>query len=110
MLHRRIYVLILTAFLPAASLHAQAVVTGTITDSVSHHPVVGAMVQLVPEGATNRVKSATSDSVGVYRIDSVVPGQYIIGFFHPTLDSIGIDLSPKRLTIAGAGEQRVDMA
>ena len=100
--------ILLALLLPAASLRAQGTVVGTVTDSVGHHPVAGALVQLAASGSFAR--STTSDSLGRYRIDSVPPGKYLLGFFHPTLDSLGIDLSPRPVTVVGAGEQRVDLA
>ena len=72
MSHRRLRYLFLALFLPAASLGAQATVIGTVTDSVSHRPVVDALIQLVGSGTF--VKSATSDSLGAYRIADVPPG------------------------------------
>jgi len=105
---RRLPFLTLILLFPAASLGAQATVVGTVTDSIGHHPVAGALVQLAASGSFAR--STTSDSLGAYRIDSVPPGTYLLGFFHPTLDSLGIDLSPKPVTVVGAGEQRIDLA
>jgi hypothetical protein len=94
---------------PLPVLQAQIVVTGTVTDSVSHRPVAGAVVQLAND-ALRFVRTTTADSLGVFRIDSVRPGTYIIGFFHPTLDSLGIDLSPKQITVRQVAEERVDLA
>ena len=99
-----------TLLLPAGPVAAQVVVTGTIIDSVASHRLAGALVQMASESNARVVKSATTDSLGVYRIDSVAPGTYIIGFFHPKLDSLGIDLSPKRIVIGGSGERLVDLA
>ena len=108
MLHRRFPYVLLALLLPASSLGAQASVIGTVTDSVGHHPVVGALVQLAASGSY--AKSTTTDSLGAYRITDVPPGTYLIGFFHATLDSLGIDLSPKQVTVAAGGEQRIDLA
>ena len=108
MLHRRLRSLFLALLLPAASLRAQTTVVGTVTDSVGHHPVVGALVQLAGSGSF--VRTTSSDSLGAYRIDDVPPGKYLVGFFHPTLDSLGIDLSPKQVTVVAGGEQRMDLA
>ena len=94
MLRRFLRVVIATSCIPLASLAAQSSVIGTVTDSVNHHPLAGAMIQLANDSA-KIVKSATSDSLGGFRIDSLAPGSYIIGFFHPTLDSLGLDLLPR---------------
>ena len=103
--------LALVASLLANSVaRAQVTVTGTVTDSVSHRPLAGATVQI--ENQTSRgVRTTTSDSLGVYRVDSLAPGDYIIGFFHPKLDSLGIDLTPKRFTVASSPSvQQVDLS
>ena len=108
MLHRRLPFLLLASVLFAAPLGAQATLVGTVTDSIGHHPVAEALVQLA--GSSSFVRSVHTDSLGSYRIADVPPGTYLIGFFHATLDSLGIDVSPKQVTIAGAGEQRIDLA
>ena len=36
--------------------------------------------------------------------------KYIIGFFHPALDSLGLELLPKRVIVRGEPDQRVDLA
>ena len=108
MLHRRLRYVLLALLLPTAPLAAQTTVVGTVTDSVGHHPLAGALVQLASSGSF--VKSTNTDSLGSYRIDSVPPGKYLLGFFHPTLDSLGIDVSPKQVTVVAAGEQHVDLA
>jgi len=107
---RRLALALFASVLASSVGQAQVTVTGTVTDSVSHRPLAGAMIQI--EAQPSRVvKMATSDSLGVYRVDSLAPGAYIIGFFHPALDSLGIDLSPKRFTITGpTGEQQVNLA
>jgi len=43
-------------------------------------------------------------------MDGVPRGSYIIGFFHPALDSLGLELLPKRVIVRGEPDQRVDLA
>jgi len=107
MLHPRLRHFLLGLLLPAASLRAQTTVVGTITDSLGHHPLAGALVQLAGTGSF--VRSTTSDSLGAYRIVDVPPGTYLVGFFHPTLDSLGVDLSPKQVTVVPGADQRIDL-
>jgi hypothetical protein len=95
--------------LPLATMRGQVIVTGRITDSLSKRPVVNALVQIAADSGSS-ARSAYTDSLGTFRIDSVRPGGYLIGFFHPTLDSLGIDLLPKHFVAPGAGEQHVDLA
>jgi hypothetical protein len=108
MSHRLLWFVLLPFLFPVVSAGAQVSVVGTVTDSVGHHPVAGALVQIAASGSF--VKSTTSDSLGGYRIDSVPPGSYLIGFFHPTLDSLGIDVAPKQVTVVAGAAQRVDLA
>jgi hypothetical protein len=92
-----------------APLGAQATVIGTVTDSVAHRPLAGALVQLVADSGSV-ARNATSDSLGAFRFDGVRPGSYIIGFFHPAVDSLGIELVPRRVSVPATGIQRVDLA
>lgn len=96
-------------FLPALSLGAQASVAGTVTDSLTKRPLAGALVQIAADSGSF-VRTATADSIGAFRIDSVRPGRYIIGFFDPALDSIGIDLLPRRIAVRPGETEHVDLA
>ena len=108
---RRLQLPLIALLLAAPPLRAQVAVTGTITDSLSGRPLAGALVQLAGEKtAAHIVKSVITDSLGAFRIDSVARGTYIIGFFHPKLDSLGIELSPKQLPVSGSGDTRIDLA
>ena len=88
----------------AAAVRAQplptARVTGEVFDSLAMRPLPGATVQLVTTEQPARIRSATADSRGLFRFDSVTVGVYLIGFLHPLLDSLGIDGSMARVEIA----------
>ena len=99
---------LVASFLASAPLGAQVAVTGVVTDSVTRHPLAGAVVQLADSNAAH-VRTATADSLGSYRINGLVPGSYIIAFFHPALDTLGIDLAPRRIVVRDSGEHRVDL-
>ena len=94
---------------PLATAGAQASIVGTVTDSLTKHALSGAMVQIAADSGSH-VRTVTSDSLGAFRFDSVPPGSYIIGFFSPALDSVGIDLLPKRFTVRAGEAHRVDLA
>lgn len=98
--------LLLIAALP---LGAQVTVVGTVTDSVSHHPLAGALVQIMRD-SSRETHGTNSDSVGAFRFDSLSPGSYIIGFFDPMLDSLGIELSPRRVIVGPGSPTRIDLA
>lgn len=82
--------------LAGGALRAQApervVVVGTVYDSLARAPLGGALVQLVEAAdvAGGRSYVTIADSAGAFRLDSVAPGRYLIGFFHPRLDSLGL--------------------
>ena len=81
---------------------ARATVEGRVYDSLAHAPLAGAAVSIV--SADTRVTyGAVSDSVGHYAVAGVEPGTYMIGFFHPVLDSIGIESPVHRVTIDRPG-------
>jgi hypothetical protein len=66
------------------------VVTGTVYDSVAHAPLAGAHVQLVDPQRASRAYEATTNSAGNFTMAAVIPGRYAAGFFHPTLDALGV--------------------
>jgi hypothetical protein len=95
-----------------APLEAQrfAAVRGTVFDSVGRGPIAGALVQFVgtSDGARGLTFAARSDNEGLYRLDSLPTGAYLAGFFHEAADSLGVESSPRRVTLR-AGEQEVDL-
>ena len=67
-----------------------AVVTGVVFDSVGRAPLADALVQMRMEAPPRRVFSAITDATGAYRIEQVPRGQYLVSFFHPALDTLGL--------------------
>ena len=80
-----------------------------VSDSVSRHPLAGTLVQVMRD-SSRETRSTHSDSLGRFRFDSLRAGSYIIGFFDPMLDSIGIELTPKRVRVGPENPTRVDLA
>ncbi|MBL8981796.1 MAG: carboxypeptidase regulatory-like domain-containing protein, partial [Gemmatimonadetes bacterium] len=81
---------------PLASAPAQVRVSGMVFDSLSRTALVGATVQMVARtGARGEARAARTDSVGQWVIDAVPRGEYLVGFHHPALDSLGLDLVPQ---------------
>lgn len=95
-----------------ALLRAQTSISGFVRDSLSGKPLGGANVQLVPSATPWAAgRTARSDSIGRYRIDSVAPGQYVIGFLHPRLDSLGVDAISRTIDVdPGVRYLRADLA
>jgi len=83
---------------------------GVAFDSVAMRPLRGALVQLVAVEDPSRIRSATSDERGAYAIDSVRMGSYLLGFFHPRLDTLGIESPLLRVDVRTDGELRVPIA
>jgi hypothetical protein len=96
--------------LAASSAAAQTGrVTGVVYDSVSSRPLSGAFVQLIDRSRPETARSVESDARGEFAIDSVAPGRYVLGFFHPTLDTLGL----KSVTIdvqVATGDVRATLA
>ncbi len=101
--------------LAAPEVHGQepvpmARVSGTVVDSLSARPLVGATVQLVELPGATRARSFRTEANGAFAFDSVTPGQYLLGFYHPLLDSLGLPGPLTRVTVRVAGEIRAPLA
>lgn len=69
-----------------------ASISGVVHDSISGGPLAGATVQVVPrDDPAALALTAVSDSIGRYLVKDVPIGNYRVGFFHPMLDSLGIE-------------------
>jgi hypothetical protein len=87
-----------------------ATIAGTVFDSLSGTPLSGAEVQLVSADNPSLLgRSATSDSLGRYTLIDVPPARYALGFLHPMLDSLGVDVPPREVTVASGQKLRIDI-
>ncbi|HEY9226216.1 MAG TPA: carboxypeptidase regulatory-like domain-containing protein [Gemmatimonadaceae bacterium] len=104
-------VMAICALSTPVALAAQATVEGVVFDSVTRRPLAGASVQLMSTAstATARMLSATADSAGKFRIDDVPRGQYLAGFFHAAVDSLGLELPARAIDIT-SDRYRVQLA
>jgi Carboxypeptidase regulatory-like domain len=93
-----------------AADRVMALVTGTVYDSLAEGPLAGADVQLLRQGAPERVYDTRTDSAGRFSIADVDGGTYVVGFFHPRIDSLGIDLATQRITVSPAGRAELYLA
>jgi hypothetical protein len=75
---------------PAPAKAATAAISGVVLDSLNGRFLVGA--EVIIDGAK---KALTTDSAGKFRIDSLAPGTYQVGVFHPLLDTLGISLASR---------------
>lgn len=85
-------------------------VAGTVYDSLSRSPLSGAVVQLVSREHPTLTYAARTDSVGDFRIPGVQQGDYLIGFLHPAMDSLGLSPSQLPLTVLADRPQRTTLA
>ncbi|MEN9818785.1 MAG: hypothetical protein RLZ32_2665 [Gemmatimonadota bacterium] len=89
------------------STDSGATVRGLVHDSLSGLPLVGASVQLVsrdrarPFGAT-----AVTDAAGAFAFADVADGDYTLGFFHPLLDTLGVEAPAQPLRVRDARADR----
>ncbi|HEU6451078.1 MAG TPA: carboxypeptidase regulatory-like domain-containing protein [Gemmatimonadaceae bacterium] len=84
-------------------------VSGTVYDSLSARPLAGALVQMTTSDLQGLIYSGRTDLLGSFSIPGVQTGDYIIGFTHPFLDSLGLDVPPMKLKV-GSGLPRLSLA
>jgi hypothetical protein len=97
--------------LAARASTAQTSVSGIVRDSLTRKPIAGAAVQLAAAEVAGQVaRTTTSDSSGRFAFGDVMDGRYMIGFFHPTLDSIGIEPMLHEVRVAGGRPARIDLS
>ncbi|MCC6771501.1 MAG: carboxypeptidase regulatory-like domain-containing protein [Gemmatimonadaceae bacterium] len=78
---------------------ALARVTGTVFDSVANRPLSGALVRVILASDRTVGKSATTDSAGRFRYDSLAAGTWLASFAHPVLDSLALDPPIARIDV-----------
>jgi len=75
-------------------------VSGVVRDSIARAPLAGAWVQLVAaDSAGPSARTVLSDSLGRFTLDGVPPGRYLLGFFHPLLDTLGVEAPAREITV-----------
>lgn len=80
-------------------------IQGTLFDSLTMKPVAGANVMLMTSG-----RRALSDDRGRFTFDSVSTGQHEIGFTAPALDSAGLGVMGRTVTIAANQSVKANLA
>jgi Carboxypeptidase regulatory-like domain/TonB-dependent Receptor Plug Domain len=80
---------------PANTPSTMGAIVGIVVDSLRGGPLKGAQVSV--EGLNTL---AVTDSTGRFRVDSVPPGKYRIGIFHPLLDSLALSIASPPLSVA----------
>lgn len=75
---------------PAPARSGTAQIVGTVVDSLNGQYLSGA--EVVIQGAK---VSLVTDAMGRFKADSLPPGDYQVGIFHPLLDTLGITLATR---------------
>ncbi len=90
---------------------AGASVSGIVRDSIARAPLAGAVVQLVAADNPARFgRTANSDSLGRFVFTDVPDGRYTLGFFHPILDSLGVEAPLKGVSVDNHRSVQTDLA
>ena len=88
-----------------------ATISGVVYDSIARTPLADAMIQLV--AADNPAllgPTATSDAQGRYTLSDVPDGRYKLGFFHPMLDSLGVEAPLREVSVVEHRAVSADLA
>ena len=86
-------------------------VSGVVHDSIGGGPLADATVQLVSrDDPAKFLRNATSDSLGRFSLADVPLGRYSLGFFHPVLDSLGIEAPPRDVNVDSYSPVIADLA
>jgi len=72
---------------------------GSVFDSTTGGPLVGADIWLEAPRQAVPAGRAVTDSLGAFRLDSIPPGEYILSITHPRLDTLGASLAPVPLAL-----------
>ncbi len=88
-----------------------SVVSGVVRDSIARGPLAGAVVELVAADSPSRfARTAFSDSLGRFTLTDVPDGRHKLGFFHPMLDSLGLEPPLREVNVSGHQMLHVDLA
>src|SRR5215208_6214721 len=71
-----------------AAAKGKAQISGVVLDSLHRSYLSGA--DIIVQGLRATI---VTDSLGRFKVDSVPPGRYQVGVFHPLLDTLGLSLA-----------------
>ena len=69
---------------------AETVIRGVVFDSLRMRPLAEATVQIAAATGGPWVRTYETDSKGTFEFTGVPDGTYVIGFFHASLDALGL--------------------
>ena len=73
---------------PPTARHSFGMISGVVIDSLNGGYLAGA--EVIVQGAK---ASLRTDANGRFKLDSLPPGEYQVGVFHPLLDTLGLSLA-----------------
>jgi len=94
-----------TAPSPPAAKTGKGQIMGVVVDSLNGRYLSGA--DIVIEGGMTAVET---DSLGRFKIDSLPPGTYQVGVFHPLLDTLSITLLTRQFRVGADSTSIVVLA
>jgi hypothetical protein len=78
---------------------ASTSVSGVVFDSLSMRGLGGSTVQLAAAGGQPWSRTTKTDASGHFEFADVPVGAYLLGFFHPKLDSLGLTSETRHLVL-----------
>lgn len=85
-------------------------ILGTVFDSLARRTLGGAVVQAIRADDPTQTRALTVDSLGLFRMEGLSPGPWVLTFVHPDLETLGIEPLPRRVELPEAGTLTVDLA
>lgn len=79
-------------------------VTGEVYDSIAGAPLMQATVQFVEAANPANVRSVRTDSAGIFVLDSMRVGTYLVGMIHEQVDRLGLENRVVQVNIVGSGD------
>lgn len=79
-------------------------IKGEVFDSVTFSPLSDATVQFVAADDPQNVRSARTDSAGLFVLDSMRVGTYLAGIMHEQVDRLGLENRIVQVNIEGSGD------
>jgi hypothetical protein len=105
---RAVALVLLIATIPCIGAAQTPTITGVVRDSIARVPLGGAMVQLVGDSAAAG-RTVTADSLGRFAFSQIANGRYTLGFFHPLLESLGVEPPLHEVFVLDGRPMRVDL-